>query len=69
LDKSSLDLDPRAAGGQSSLTVDGGTLTTNGGTVVYQPRAGFTGRVEFSYTVADAAGRVSQPASALIRVA
>jgi len=69
IEPSTVDLDPAAAGAQASLTLPGGALAVAGGTLTYTPAAGYSGRVDFTYTVADDAGRVSEPANGTIRVA
>jgi len=68
LDPASVDLDPAAPGAQTTLTVAGGTLALDGGTVTFRPAAGFTGAVDFTYTVADRRGQVSEPTGATVRV-
>jgi mannan endo-1,4-beta-mannosidase len=50
------------------VTTPGGTLTASRGRITYVPLSGFTGRVDFTYTVADNAGRVGNAATGTIRV-
>jgi mannan endo-1,4-beta-mannosidase len=69
LDTGSVDLDPAASGIQQSLTLPSGSLEVADGTLTYVPTAGYSGRVEFSYTVTDTAGRMSNVATVVIRVA
>ena len=70
LDPATVDLDPKAAGVQSTLTVPGGTLVANpDGTVTVTPAAGFTGSIAATYTVSDQNGKVSNAADLSVNVA
>src|SRR5450759_547260 len=70
LDPATVDLDPKADGVQSTLTVPGGTLVANpDGTVTVTPAAGFTGSIAATYTVSDKNGKVSNAADLLVNVA
>jgi mannan endo-1,4-beta-mannosidase len=65
----SLDLDPAAAGRQTQRTVAGGAFSVDGaGLVTFQPAAGFVGTASAAYTVADSAGRTSNPAALAVVV-
>lgn len=58
-----IDLDPAAAGRQTSATVGGGTFAAQSdGSVIFTPTAGFSGKVAGSYTLQDSAGRTSNVA-------
>lgn len=49
-----LDLDPATAGIQTSATVAGGSIAVvSGGTVVFTPTPGYTGKAAFRYTVSN----------------
>lgn len=65
INKASIDLDPSAAGTQSSYTVPGqGTFSLNSdGTVQFTPESAFTGSVTGYYSVKDSYGKTSDPAS------
>jgi hypothetical protein len=64
-----IDLDPKAPGQQVRYTTVGGTFTlTMSGEVLFVPDAGFTGEVVGSYVVADALGRLSNPANLIVTV-
>jgi mannan endo-1,4-beta-mannosidase len=65
---STLDLDPAAAGIQSSVTVAGGTFTAASGTVSFTPASGFAGKATAHYVVRDAAGRLSNVADIVVTV-
>ncbi|GGM48378.1 cellulase family glycosylhydrolase [Dactylosporangium sucinum] len=66
---STIDLDPVAAGQQTSVTVAGGTLTLAAtGVVTFTPAAGFVGRSVARYTVRDLAGRTSNVAELRVTV-
>ena len=69
VDRASVDLDPEASGVQSELALEGGTLTVADGVLTIVATPGWTGREEVEYTVSDAEGRVSAPASVTVRVA
>ena len=68
LDRTSVDLDPEADGVQAELAAEAGTLTVADGVLTLTPTPGYAGREEISYTVADAEGRVSEPARVTVRV-
>jgi mannan endo-1,4-beta-mannosidase len=68
LDVASVDLDPEAAGVQSSLTVEAGELSVADGVLTLVPADGFVGRDEIAYVVSDADGLVSAPARVTLRV-
>ncbi|XVQ84999.1 glycoside hydrolase 5 family protein [Microbispora siamensis] len=54
VDPSSIDLDPQTEGRQTSVTVTGGTFTTDAsGKVVFTPTDGFTRRATAKYVVRD----------------
>lgn len=58
-----IDLDPAAAGRQTSAMVGGGTFVVQSdGSVIFTPTTGFSGKVAGSYTVQDSAGRTSNVA-------
>jgi len=60
----SMDLDPAAAGQQTTVTVYGGTFEWQpGGQVAFTPDGGFAGKAQASYTVADSLGRLSNVAN------
>ena len=64
-----LDLDPAAAGRQTSLTVAGGTFAAaDDGTVAFTPSAGFFGTAAASYVVQDKEARQSNEATLTVRV-
>jgi large repetitive protein len=68
-----IDLNPAAAGQQTTRTVTGGTfdLITTGaqaGQVTFTPNTNFTGTSTVQYTVADAAGNVSSIAPMTVHV-
>ena len=64
-----IDLDPTAAGRQTSAAVAGGTFAAQpDGSVLFTPAAGFSGKVAGSYTVQDSAGRTSNVATLLVTV-
>ncbi|WP_020396739.1 IPTL-CTERM sorting domain-containing protein [Thiolinea disciformis] len=44
------------AAGTAKTSVQGGTITLSGNTLLYTPKAGFTGSDSFSYTIADGRG-------------
>ena len=65
----SIDLDPAAAGRQTTLAVPAGTWTLAAdGLLSFAPADGFSGKAQLRYTVADSAGRVSNPATATVTV-
>ena len=68
LDAATVDLDPATSGVQQSLTLPSGSVSVAAGTLTYTPSAGYSGRVEFSYTVSDVTGRSSDVATVVIRV-
>jgi hypothetical protein len=64
-----IDLDPATPGQQVRYTTVGGTFTlTITGEVLFVPAAGFTGDAIGSYVVADAVGRLSNPANLIVTV-
>ncbi|WP_238008485.1 cellulase family glycosylhydrolase [Dactylosporangium sp. AC04546] len=64
-----IDLDPAAAGRQTSAAVAGGTFTLGAaGVVTFTPAAGFVGRATGRYTVRDEAGRTSNVAELRVTV-
>lgn len=67
---STIDLDPAAAGQQTTVTLPGGTfgLTPATGVVTFTPAAGFAGRVAAPYTIRDQAGRTSNVAEVRVTV-
>jgi mannan endo-1,4-beta-mannosidase len=65
---STIDLDPAAAGRQTSRSVAGGVFTLNGATVTFTPAAGFAGRATISYTIRDSSARTSNVASLIVSV-
>jgi mannan endo-1,4-beta-mannosidase len=59
----SLDLDPAAAGQQTTLSLAGGTFAAAAnGTVAFVPAAGFAGTVQAPYVIQDSLGRTSNAA-------
>jgi mannan endo-1,4-beta-mannosidase len=65
----SMDLDPAAAGQQTSVTVAAGTFAWQpDGSVLFTPAAGFSGKAQAAYTVADSAGRTSNVAALTVTV-
>jgi gliding motility-associated-like protein len=70
IDESSVDLDPSAAGVQTTFDAVGGTFVVNGsGTVTLTPDVNYFGTVIASYTVNDNEGVTSNPASITVNVA
>jgi mannan endo-1,4-beta-mannosidase len=67
---STIDLDPAAAGQQTTAAVTGGmfTLDQQTGVVTFAPAADFLGRAVARYTVRDQAGRTSNPAELRVTV-
>jgi mannan endo-1,4-beta-mannosidase len=66
---SSIDLDPSAAGQQTSRSVAGGTFVLQpDGTVVYTPAAGFDGKATITYTIRDSSARLSNEAKISVTV-
>ncbi|WP_327002253.1 cellulase family glycosylhydrolase [Dactylosporangium sp. NBC_01737] len=65
-----IDLDPAAAGQQTTATAPGGTFTLDRstGTVRFVPAPGFQGRAGASYTIRDEAGRTSNAAQLTVTV-
>ena len=64
-----IDLDPSAAGQQTSVTVYGGSYALQpDGTVLFTPQVGFSGSSQASYTIKDNQGRVSNPANLVVLV-
>ncbi|NUT08860.1 MAG: cellulase family glycosylhydrolase [Nonomuraea sp.] len=64
----SVDLDPAAAGRQSTLATPQGTFAADGGEVTFTPAEGFSGRASASYTVRDALLRLSNAATITVIV-
>jgi mannan endo-1,4-beta-mannosidase len=65
----SLDLDPAAAGQQTTLAVAGGTFVAQpNGTLTFTPNEGFNGKAQASYVIKDSAGRTSNPAALTVIV-
>jgi len=65
----SMDLDPTSAGKQTSTTTSAGTFAWQpGGTVLFTPAVGYSGKALASYTVKDSAGRVSNAATLTVTV-
>ena len=65
----SLDLDPAAAGQQTTGSVAAGTFTANpDGTVLFTPSDGFSGPAQITYTIQDSAGRTSNAAALMVTV-
>lgn len=69
LDNSSVDLDPSANGQQTTLAVDGGTITVSSGVITYTPIANYNGTFSFSYTVRDTDGLTSNTATVNVVIA
>lgn len=66
---STIDLDPAAAGRQTSRSTSGGTFTLDPrGTVLFTPNAGFAGRATISYTITDSSARHSNVANLVVSV-
>lgn len=64
-----IDLDPSTAGQQRTLTVPGGEFgLAAAGALTFTPAAGFHGRAQATYTVRDAAHRVSTVAALAVTV-
>ncbi|MEV0564798.1 cellulase family glycosylhydrolase [Dactylosporangium sp. NPDC050588] len=65
-----IDLDPAAAGRQTTVTLPGGSFGLNAktGVVTFTPAAGFVGRVAAPYTIRDEAGRTSNVAELRVTV-
>ena len=68
LDRTSVDLDPATDGVQATLSTPEGELSVADGVLTFTPVAGWSGRSQLTYTVADLAGRVGEPASVTVRV-
>ena len=69
LQPGSIDLDPAAAGQQTSKSAYGGTFAwQSGGTVLFTPDAGFAGKASASYTILDSQGRRSNIAALTVTV-
>src|SRR5690606_1300292 len=70
LDVASVDLDPGTVGQETTLAVDGGTITVNAsGVISYTPLANYNGSFSFTYTVEDDQGLVSSPATVSVTIA
>ena len=64
-----LDLDPKQAGQQTSVTVAGkGMFEVRSDGVRFSPAAGFSGKAGATYTVQDSRGRLSNPATLTVTV-
>jgi mannan endo-1,4-beta-mannosidase len=64
-----LDLDPAAAGQQTTLAVAGGTFVAEpNGNVTFTPTAGFSGKAQASYVIRDSAGGTSNAAALSVTV-
>jgi len=69
IDATSIDLDPATPGVQNTLTIAGeGVYSVVGGQVVFDPDPAFDGTTTLEYTVSDAAGNVSNIATATVAV-
>jgi mannan endo-1,4-beta-mannosidase len=69
VDAASVDLDPAAAGRQSTVTVAAGQFTVDSaGVVTFTPAAGFAGRATAAYVVKDTRRRLSNPATLTVTV-
>ena len=65
----SIDLDPSAAGQQTTASVLGGTFVTYpDGTVTFTPTDGFVGKATASYTIKDSSARTSNAAALTVTV-
>lgn len=65
----SIDLDPAAAGRQTTVSVPSGVFTLGAlGAVRFEPTAGFAGTAVAHYTIEDDAGRVSNDADITVTV-
>ena len=65
----SIDLDPAAAGQQTTTSVTAGVFVANpDGTVTFTPTDGFSGTAQGSYTIQDSAGRTSNIAALTVTV-
>jgi gliding motility-associated-like protein len=71
IDPTTVDLDPGTPGIQHTLIISGkGTLATDSeGNIEFVPEEGFTGTVDFTYTVSDINGTASNVATVAITVA
>ena len=64
-----IDLDPTAAGRQTTISVAGGTFAAlSNGAVTFTPTDGFVGRAAASYIIADSSGRLSNVAALIVTV-
>ena len=69
LNVKSLDLDPSAAGQQTTIAVTGGTFeATSDGTVTFTPTTDFVGDAAASYMIRDSSGRLSNVAALNVQV-
>jgi mannan endo-1,4-beta-mannosidase len=65
----SIDLDPAAAGQQTTMVVTGGTFETQpDGIVLFTPAAGFVGKAEAAYVIWDSFFRKSNEAALVVTV-
>ena len=70
IDAASVDLNPASNGQQTSLSVDGGTITVNAsGVISYTPLANYNGGFTFDYSVQDDQGQVSNTATVSVTIA
>lgn len=66
---STIDLDPATAGQQKTKSTNGGAFALNAdGTVTFTPTPGATGENKATYTIRDAAGRLSNVADLIVTV-
>ncbi|WP_204002221.1 cellulase family glycosylhydrolase [Virgisporangium aurantiacum] len=66
---STIDLDPATAGQQKTKSTTGGAFALNAdGTVTFTPTSGVTGENKATYTIRDAAGRLSNVADLIVTV-
>jgi mannan endo-1,4-beta-mannosidase len=64
-----IDLDPSAAGQQTTISVNGGTfVASSNGTVAFTPTAGFVGLAQASYVIKDSSARLSNVAQLRVTV-
>ena len=70
IDAGSIDLDPSVPGVQSVLTIPGkGTASVDAsGILHFEPEPGFTGTIEFNYSISDVKGNLSNTAKVIILV-
>ena len=69
LDMATIDLDPDTDGQQTAYNSGAGTFALQSdGSILFTPAAGFAGKTAARYTIADANGRVSNPAQIRVTV-